>query len=478
MSALPPRGRGRGRGIPRPTRPGSSSAPGPAATTLSAPAPSTSTDNPPAQADPPDFSRPLPAPRTLGTLRDPAPVGFRPGGANLARKPEDLARTGVSRLKFMPKLPMSRPKKEPEDVKPGTPTAGPSRGTERGRGRGRSAPPPGAGRGELQMTASGPFALGPSALLSSSRPRPSRGPGSAGPVPAVPGSDSTGKRSAVVLADAEQYSDEEVEIVDLDLVEGLDDSAPSSLKRVRVLRGRERTEGKREARLPRVEDIKAKLEPEEAASASLHSSARPTTEPETPPDEKNANALDLSESEDDEEAEDMLDDFMFRGRTGAPELDPTRERFYFFQFPSPFPSFLPAPTQVVDVDAEMPDADPLLPPSDAPAGEKEKEKQVRFSGEGVKLEDGRERKPSIGSPGKGIPPKVDGVIGRMELFRDGRVRLVLGEDIAMEVHPAAETAFLENVVHLDPSTKQMTSLGSVERRFVVSPDLDALLTEL
>ncbi|EJU03549.1 hypothetical protein DACRYDRAFT_49862 [Dacryopinax primogenitus] len=108
------------------------------------------------------------------------------------------------------------------------------------------------------------------------------------------------------------------------------------------------------------------------------------------------------------------------------------------------------------------------------------EKQVRFSS-GIKHEE-HERKPGTstgtGSVGKGKPIPVDGVIGKMELFADGRVRIVLGEDIALEVHPAAETAFLETLVHLDPQTRELTALGQVERRFVVAPDVDVLLREL
>jgi hypothetical protein len=47
-----------------------------------------------------------------------------------------------------------------------------------------------------------------------------------------------------------------------------------------------------------------------------------------------------------------------------------------------------------------------------------------------------------------------------------------------QVTPATQPTFLQHAIHLDTAKKHITVLGEVNRRFVVSPDMNALLEEL
>lgn len=93
------------------------------------------------------------------------------------------------------------------------------------------------------------------------------------------------------------------------------------------------------------------------------------------------------------------------------------ERLYFFQFPSPFPSFEPRGT-VIDVDAI----------SDAKSA---KGKSVSWA-PGIK-EEVEDVKPDKRSLGRKPAPEVDGVIGRMDIYANGEVKIRLDEGVVMTV---------------------------------------------
>ncbi|KAG8729466.1 hypothetical protein FRC12_020962, partial [Ceratobasidium sp. 428] len=276
-------------------------------------------------------------PRPLGTLRDAAtqPTS-RAIGNVLNRRPADGAGTSRGRMMFMPNKVVRRKvedgvvvKQEPSatitEFKGQGRGAGGDRGLGDGRGRGR-----GRGATPAEMVASGPFALGPAA--NSSR-RPSRMATSTTQAPghesAPPGAGLTDtaaptlhhdtrklqkKRVGLEAADKEQYSDDEgVEVVDMDDVNELDWMAPDSLIRVKE-EDEEKAARKRDKLKGKIKDKsmqKMKLDPEDDArnSESLLSSRDASTVRTTNSAEEEgknlANALDLSESEEDEELEDL-----------------------------------------------------------------------------------------------------------------------------------------------------------------------------
>lgn len=160
-----------------------------------------------------------------------------------------------------------------------------------------------------------------------------------------------------------------------------------------------------------------------------------------------ANALDLSESEEEEELEDIIEDFATQEADldvvrillllSAPDSqftnallfqDPSlrEERLYFFQFPSPFPTFLPknsVPESPMEVDLpDVPgkkvsfvgDIKPTIPTSDSSRSST------------VPTESGQKE-------AKDSDTKIDGVIGQLEIYRSGVVKMRLANGILLDV---------------------------------------------
>ncbi|ETW79122.1 hypothetical protein HETIRDRAFT_323441, partial [Heterobasidion irregulare TC 32-1] len=76
------------------------------------------------------------------------------------------------------------------------------------------------------------------------------------------------------------------------------------------------------------------------------------------------------------------------------------------------------------------------------------------------------------------PVPVDGVIGQLEIHRSGAVKMRLADGIVMDVSAATQPSFLQQAVHIDPAKKNINVLGEVSRRFVVTPDIDTLLSAM
>ncbi|KAJ6518623.1 RNA polymerase III RPC4-domain-containing protein [Mycena sanguinolenta] len=383
---------------------------------------------------------------------------------SLAKKPTNVTRQGTQKLKFTPTLPVRRQKVEEVKTEPTPDTIprdsgrgrGRGRGQGDGRGRGRGAP-----RAPVEMTASGPFAMGPTMAGNNARrsvprsnftiPTPTVDRSALGAgltrvsVPSIKKeNDLKGKEKDKPSEEEEEvYSepDEGVEIIDMEDVRQMDWMAPESLRK-------ERRSAKK----------KVKKEPTDAAIE-----AEPVVEIDA------ANALDLSESEEEEEFEDLIEHF---ARQEAVAEDPSlrEERLYFFQFPSPFPTFTspaaPISDSVPDVAADSstkrvsfaddtkPESLPgsargSMAPPDAPTD--------------VKAEE---------------TPVIDGIIGDLEVYRSGAVKMRLQNGILLDVTAATQPSFLQHAVCLDLAEKRLTILGEVNKRFVVSPDMETLLTAM
>lgn len=146
------------------------------------------------------------------------------------------------------------------------------------------------------------------------------------------------------------------------------------------------------------------------------------------------NALNLSESEEEEELEDMIEDFatqtsmnmvkfslLFHTNFFKPfskDESLREERLYFFQFPSPFPTFTTKNTTSMEVD-QVPVAS---------------EKKVSFAPD-VKpsVNADSSRTPSVvpAEPPESSP--VDGVIGQLEVYKSGAVKMRLANGILLDV---------------------------------------------
>jgi DNA-directed RNA polymerase III subunit RPC4 len=70
---------------------------------------------------------------------------------------------------------------------------------------------------------------------------------------------------------------------------------------------------------------------------------------------------------------------------------------------------------------------------------------------------------------------LEGQIGRLDVYSDGRVQITIGDEIVMEVTGASQSTFLQQVMHVDANTKQAVTLGNVEKKFVVAPEISMML---
>jgi DNA-directed RNA polymerase III subunit RPC4 len=184
--------------------------------------------------------------------------------------------------------------------------------------------------------------------------------------------------------------------------------------------------------------------------------------------------------------------------------DTRQERLYFFQFPAPFPAFFPVhqtePRHSAELDqmaVDTPVGTPIRrvsfaadvkPPAPLPS-------PTLYS-----------QTPSANAPGTGAvtkedESKVDGVIGQLQVYRSGAVKMLLSNGIVLDVRPqsqspvdllsltssfctprwswqvvaATQSSFLQHAVHMDLPKKRLSLLGEVNKRFVVSPNIDVLL---
>ncbi|KAI8996571.1 RNA polymerase III RPC4-domain-containing protein [Trametes punicea] len=432
--------------------------------------------------------------------------------ASLAKKQSDVTRLGTQKLKFVPTLPSRRVKEEvkkEEHPAPSTPASdrgrGRGRGADRGRGRGRGE---GAGRGAaprpppVEMTASGPFAMGPALAGTSARRTAPRsnfapvvppGPGAGGAARLDLGAGLTqttapslkrekaeggtrkreeGKAEAEKTPEEDVYSDpdEGVEIIDMENVREMDWMAPEALRKERDL-------GKKKKGPKVKKDAKEEVKDKSLVTAG---GAMDVDQQETPEEEQvnMANAVDLSESEDEEELEDIIDDFAQTQLQADEETDVRQECLYFFQFPHPFPTF------------QLPQSENAALRGKAKAGEPggggdNDAKKVTFA------EDTKPPAPAAtavgAAPGTSASeaadqtserPKVDGVVGQLEIYESGAVKLRMGNGIVMDVTAATQPSFLQHAVYVDTENKRLCVLGEVNRRFVVTPDIEALLTSM
>ncbi|KAF9646363.1 hypothetical protein BDM02DRAFT_3171826 [Thelephora ganbajun] len=389
---------------------------------------------------------------------------------SLAKKPDQSKGSG-QKLKFVPTLPPRRVKPEtiPEPVAGSSSSqTAPTRGGA-GRGRGRGSTP----RPTIEMKASGPFAMGPSLASSGRHPAPRSnftpimpsGPSKGGTlglgltqttaptlgVKKEPKSEGDAKAGS----DEEVYSepDEGVEIVDINDVRKMDWMAPDTLIR--------------ESDCKRKKDKKKPL----AEQVGLDQREDMDVDEPMADDVDLANAVNLSESEDEVEEEQIAGDFFTDpGQDFGPDV--RQDKICFFQFPPNFPTFVSPPSMV---------AEPPAPVIGKGKGRTmDVPKKVTFA-----TPDGLESgtttptmKPDGPTTEKNPDPPIDGTIGQLELYRSGAIKMRLANGILLDVSAATQPSFLQQAVHIDRQKKKLCVLGEVNRRFTVTPDIDALIMDL
>ena len=74
-------------------------------------------------------------------------------------------------------------------------------------------------------------------------------------------------------------------------------------------------------------------------------------------------------------------------------------------------------------------------------------------------------------------PRVEGQIGRLDVFRDGRVNFRFGDGLVMEVTGGSQASFLQQVMIIDGQAGRATTMGELHRKFVVAPEIASMLAD-
>lgn len=87
--------------------------------------------------------------------------------------------------------------------------------------------------------------------------------------------------------------------------------------------------------------------------------------------------------------------------------------------------------------------------------------------------------PSTSNPddgkGAGLAGLPEGYMGKLVVYKSGKVKLKLG-DVLLDAVPGAKCKFYQEVAAVDVGRKECHVLGSVQQRVVLTPDIDHLLS--
>ncbi|WFD32571.1 hypothetical protein MSPP1_003619 [Malassezia sp. CBS 17886] len=362
--------------------------------------------------DPPPARRRMTAP----SARPPAPgrttsmvpsrtgsaVGTPPPRAQTPQPPPPAA----ARIMFRPVMPPRR--RAPSSAASPPPASAPLPPSR--------APAHRAHRAHADMVATGPFALGPMDKQRRSSANAAHTP-TVGPPPKP--------TAAYSLRQDEGDPDGDGAGIDMVHVSELDEAAPQTL-----LHPPQRVKEEHADTVPKTEgDSRA------AGGAAV--------------DVNPMQALDLSESEDEQDDDELAAQFVSTAEHGSSD-----GRLFLFQFPHTFPHFAAEPgpkrpetPEFELLDAEKPAAEAAPKcelPADAPAD----------------------------PPAQ--PSRTEGHVGRLDILRDGRLSLRLG-DMPFDIAGGCETSFLQQLVRLNAERQQAQVLGEVEAKLVATPSLAYLL---
>lgn len=86
--------------------------------------------------------------------------------------------------------------------------------------------------------------------------------------------------------------------------------------------------------------------------------------------------------------------------------------------------------------------------------------------------------PSASNPddgrGGGLAELPEGYMGKLVVYKSGKVKLKLG-DVVLDAVPGAKCKFYQEVAAIDVGRKECHILGDVQQRVVLTPDIDHLL---
>jgi len=71
----------------------------------------------------------------------------------------------------------------------------------------------------------------------------------------------------------------------------------------------------------------------------------------------------------------------------------------------------------------------------------------------------------------------DGYLGKLRVHQSGRVTMLVG-GLQFDVTPGLDVMCHQHAMVFQPNTKQCSIMGNVHRRMVVTPDVNALLSNM
>lgn len=259
----------------------------------------------------------------------------------------------------------------------------------------------------------------------------------------------------------EEYSDPEedgVEIIDMEEVNRLDSMAPTFLPR---MKGKEKNRKKSDKAVK----VKAEFPAVREDGLLVEDADIELEEVDKDDAAENADALDLSASEDEEIMDDLLGDFIGDEDGTNPE-----NRLYLFQFPPLFPQFKATKSAPIVVQKKR----SVVFAEDTVGGGGAAGASPNSTEEKVKSETGVDGSTIKAEESRNHP---EGQIGRLDVYRDGRVNFRFN-DIIMEVTGGSQSSFLQQVMILDGDQHKATTLGELHRKFVVSPEIESMLNDV
>lgn len=262
----------------------------------------------------------------------------------------------------------------------------------------------------------------------------------------------------------EEYSDPEspgVEIIDMEDVNQLDPMAPTSLPRMK------KKERKRKKKTEDAVKVKRETPGTREDGVDVEDGGIELEDVEKEEAPGNADALDLSASEDEEVMDNLMDDFV--GDVDDDEKDP-ENRLYLFQFPPLFPDFQPSGSGSQQQHVLPRKRSVAFAEGTAGGSGTAGESPAASSGE-VKVK--ADASLAESSAGK----RHEGQIGRLDVYADGRVNFRFN-DIVMELTGGSQSSFLQHVMILDGDQQKATTLGELHRKFVVSPEIESMLNDV
>lgn len=75
---------------------------------------------------------------------------------------------------------------------------------------------------------------------------------------------------------------------------------------------------------------------------------------------------------------------------------------------------------------------------------------------------------------KSISNIEEGRIGKLKLFKSGKIKLQIGS-YYYDIHPGTECSFLQQIMVVSPDTKQCYQLGDLHKQYICIPDFEKML---